>query len=342
MLGFDIGIDLGTANTRVIVRQKIVLKEASTVAMDAETMRPIAYGNEARRMVGRTHKKIKTVLPIQRGFIADYEAAEVMLKYYLRKVCGNQMFKPRVMVCMPSRIPNVQRRSLMKVLSHAGARRVCLIESPVAAAIGAGVDFSTPHGAIVVDVGAGVTDVAVLSMGGLAVWDSLKIASQDIDDAIIRYARREYNMLIGASTAEHVKKTVATLAPGNLEIAVSVKGRNLFSGLPQTFEMTAAELKPAILEPVDQIVSGIQSVLERTPPELAGDIFTDGIILTGNGSLLSGFADYLSGRLNAPVHPVSDPDSCVVKGTGVALRNLDLLKNGDYQFNTLQDIVVDY
>lgn len=337
----DIGIDLGTANTVIFAGRSVVLSEPSVVAVETETGRPLYFGSDAYRMVGRTPDRITTVFPIERGVIANYEVAEHMVRYFLKKIYGNRMIKPRVMVSIPSGITAVQQRSVRTVVEDAGARDVCLIEAPVAAAIGVGVDFVKPHGTIVVDVGAGTTDVAVLSMGGLAQCESIRMASLDFNEAIIRYVRKEYNILIGARTAEEIKLKIGCVVHRPVEVAMKAKGRNLFSGLPEMFEITSNEVSDAISEVSYGICGAIQSVLERTPPELVADISTDGILLTGGGVLIHGMPELLHRYTGLKATVVPDPTSCVARGTGKALENPDLLVNGDYEFRSLQDLTLE-
>lgn len=337
----DIGIDLGTARTVIYAGRCVVLDEPSVVSVETETGKPIKFGQAAYRMVGRTPDRITTVFPIERGVIANYEVAEQMVRYFLKTIYGNRMLKPRVMVSIPSGVTEVQQRSVRTVIEDAGARDVCLVEAPVAAAIGVGIDFVKPHGTIVVDIGAGTTDVAVLSMGGLAQCESSRLASEDFNEAIIRYIRKEYNILIGARTAEDIKLNIGCVVHRPIEIAMKSKGRNLFSGLPEVFEITSNEICDAISEISYGICASIQSVLERTPPELVGDISTDGIMLTGGGSLIHGMSELLQRYTGIKAAVVKDATTCVARGTGKALENPDLLENGDYEFRSLHDLTIE-
>ena len=337
----DIGMDLGTAKTVIFAGRGVVLNEPSVVSVETETGRPIKFGHDAYRMVGRTPDRITTIFPIERGVIANYEVAEQMVRYFLKKIYGNRMLKPRVMVSMPSGVTAVQQRSVRTVVEDAGARDVCLIEAPVAAAIGVGVDFKKPHGTIVVDIGAGRTDVAVLSMGGLAQCESIRLASLDFNEAIIRYVRKEYNILIGVRTAEELKQNIGCVVHRPVEVAMKSKGRNLFSGLPEVFEITSNEICDAISEVSYGICGAIQSVLERTPPELVADISTDGILLTGGGALIHGMPELLQRYTGIAASIVAEPATCVARGTGKALEHPELLENGDYEFRSLQDLTLE-
>ena len=337
----DIGIDMGTSNTVICVGKSIVLDEPSVVSIETETGRPLKFGYEAYKMIGRTPDKITTVCPIQRGVIASYDEAEQLLRYFLKKAYNGKIVKPRVMFSMPAGITAVQQRSFMRARQAAGARNICPIESPVAAAIGVGVDFTKPHGTIVVDIGAGSTDIAVLSMGGIAQYDSVRIASGDFNEAIVNHIRKEHNILVGYHTAENIKLQIGSVVRRPVEITMIVKGRNLYTGLPQVFEVTANEICDAISDVSQSICSAVQSVLEKTPPELVGDIAKDGLILTGGGSLIRGMKDLMEYNIGIKAQLVGDPKLCVAYGISKALKNFDLLKNGDYEFRSLQDLVIE-
>ncbi len=337
----DYGIDLGTARTIIYKGKSIVLNEPSVVAFDTHTGEPIAFGEEAFQMLGRTPDSINAVCPIERGFIADYEVAEHMVRKYLSEVSGNKMLKARVMVSKPSGITAVQQRSVIDACTNAGARDVCLIESPLAAALGNDINFNTPKGVIVVDIGKGTTDIAVLSMGGLAACESAKIASVDFDEAISRYVRKEYNILIGPHTAENIKLQIGSVWKRPVELALKAKGRNQFTGLPSIFEITSDEVMEALGDTALSICKAVQSVLEKTPPEMISDIANDGILLTGGGALIYGMTELLSDYTRLKVTLVPEPITCVVAGIGKALSDFDVLKNGDYRFRTLEDLAIE-
>ena len=291
-LGLDIGIDLGTASVLVYIKGKgIVLKEPSVVAIDKNTNKLLEVGEEARRMLGRTPGNIVAIRPLRDGVISDYDITERMLKYFINKICGGRLlrlFKPRIMVCVPSGVTEVERRAVIDAAIQAGARKTYLIEEPIAAAIGAGIDISKACGSMIVDIGGGTTDIAVISLGGIVVSTSIKIAGDKFDEAIVRYMRKKYNIMVGERTAEEMKINIGTVYPRVQEVAMDVRGRNLISGLPKTLSVTSSEMMEAFEEPMSSIIEAVHSVLEKTPPELAADISDRGIVLTGGGSLVYG------------------------------------------------------
>ncbi|NPV28726.1 MAG: rod shape-determining protein [Firmicutes bacterium] len=327
----DIGVDLGTASVLVYVKGKgIVLNEPSVVAIDKNTGKMIAVGEEARQMLGRTPGNIVAMRPLRDGVIADYDVTERMLRYFIQKAVGRRLFfRPRVMVCIPSGVTSVEERAVRQAALQAGARQAYLIEEPLAAALGAGITISEASGNMVVDVGGGTTDVAVLSLGGIVCSKSLRVGGDKFDEAIIRYIRKEYNLMIGERTAEEFKIQIGTAYPRAKEPGegMEIRGRDLVSGLPKTIRVTAEESYLALQEPVEQVVSAVKEVLERTPPELAADIINKGIVLTGGGSLLHGLDRLLSEETGLPVHVARDPISCVALGTGKALGMLHILQN---------------
>lgn len=324
----DIGIDLGTASVLVYIKGKgIVLREPSVVAIDKNTKRILAVGEEARRMIGRTPGNIVAIRPLRDGVISDYEVTEKMLRYFLRKVCGHPLiFKPRVMICVPSGATEVEKRAVLDAAYEAGARRTYLIEEPIAAAIGAGIDISKPCGNMVVDIGGGTTNIAVISLGGIVVSDSIKVAGDKFDEAIIRYMRKKYNLLIGERTAEDMKINIGAAVPRPDGPSMVVTGRNLISGLPKSVTVTSNEMVEALEEPLQAIVEAVHAMLEKTPPELASDIHERGIIMVGGGALLYGMDQLLYKHTQIPVHVMEDAISCVALGTGRALESLDVYR----------------
>lgn len=328
--GTDIGVDLGTASVLVYVKGKhIVINEPSVVAMDKTTGKIFAVGEEARRMLGRTPGNIVAVRPMRGGVIADYEITEKMLRHFIEKACGKHLFfKPRVMVCIPSGVTEVEERAVRQATIHAGARQAYLIEEPLAAALGAGMDISDASGNLVIDVGGGTTDIAVLSLGGIVCNQSLRLGGDQFDEAIVRYIRREYNLMIGERTAEELKMKIGTAYPsGKTENnSMEVRGRDLLSGLPKTLTVTSQESYEAMSEPIEGITAGVKEVLEKTPPELASDIINKGIVLTGGGALLDGLDTLLRKETHLPVHVAENAISCVAEGTGKALTMLNVLK----------------
>ena len=326
----DIGIDLGTASVLVYVKGKgIVLREPSVVAVNRNTGEIIAIGEEARVMLGRTPGNIVAVRPLRNGVISNFHDTERMLRYFLRKVIGRRLFfKPRVMICVPSGVTEVERRSVIEAAEEAGARQTYLIEEPMAAAIGAGIDISAPVGNMVIDIGGGTCDIAVISLGGIVVSDSVKVAGDKFDEAIIRYMKKKHNMLIGERTAEEIKINIGSAFPRKEQIYMEVAGRNLISGLPKSVTLSSNETIEALEEPLNAMMETLHSVLERVPPELSSDIAENGICMTGGGSLLYGLDRLFSEKTGIPCYVAEDAISCVAIGTGLALDNLSLYSNG--------------
>lgn len=325
--GQDIGIDLGTATTLVYIKGKgIVLREPSVVAIDKNTNKILAVGEEARMMLGRTPGNIVAIRPLRDGVISDYDVTEKMLKYFLGKVLGNRVLniiKPRLMVCVPSGVTEVERRAVIDAAIQAGARKIYLIEEPIAAAIGAGIDISKACGSMVVDVGGGTTDIAVISLGGIVVSTSIKVAGDKFDEAIVRYMRKKHNIMIGERTAEELKINIGTAYPRVQEVTMDIRGRNLITGLPKTITVTSSEIMEALEEPISAVVEAVHTVLEKTPPELAADIGDRGIIMTGGGSLIYGLDKLIQKETGINVIIAEDAVSCVVIGTGKAIDNIE-------------------
>lgn len=316
-LSADIGIDLGTAYVLVYVKGKgIVLKEPSVVAIREKTKEVIAVGEAARDMIGRTPVNIATIRPLRHGVISDCDATEQMLKYFINKVIGHRLIKPNIGVCVPSGITEVEKRAVEEATKRAGAKFVDTIEEPIAAAIGAGIEIERPCGSMVVDIGGGTTDIAVISLGGAVVKRSIKIAGDDFDDTIIKYMRKKYNMLIGERTAEEIKINVGSVYKRDIPAEIEIRGRNLVSGLPKNIVVTSEEVQEALEEPVATIIDGIKAVLEATPPELAADISDRGVVLTGGGSLIYGLDQLIHEKTGMNVIIADDAMSCVAIGTG--------------------------
>lgn len=327
--GLDIGVDLGTATVLVYVKGRgIVLHEPSVVAIDRGSGQIIAVGEDARRMLGRTPGNIVAIRPLREGVIADYDTTEKMLRYFIQKALGGKpLFRPRVMVCIPSGVTGVEERAVRQAALQAGAKQAFLMEEPLAAALGAGLDISQASGNMVVDVGGGTTDIAVLSLGGIVCSRSLRVGGDKFDEAIVRYIRREYNLMIGERTAEELKINAGTAYPegSRRDATMDIRGRDLVSGLPKTITISARETYNALAEPVEQVVSAVKEVLEKTPPELAADIVNKGIVLTGGGALLDGLDELLRRETHLPVNVADDPISCVARGTGKGLSMLNAL-----------------
>ena len=331
MLGADIGIDLGTANVLVYIKGRgIVLQEPSVVAIDKNTNSILSVGEEARRMLGRTPGNIVAIRPLKEGVISDYDITERMLKYFIQKSVGKPLLlKPRIAICVPSAVTEVERRAVEDATKQAGARQVFVIEEPIAAAIGAGIDIGRAMGSIVVDIGGGTTDVAVISLGGTVVSSSLKIAGDNFDEAIVRYMRKKHNILIGERTAEELKVNIGTAYERSVPISMDVRGRNLVTGLPKTITVTSDEMKEALHESVTAIVETVHHVLERTPPELSSDISDRGIVMTGGGSLLYGLDKLISQKTGINAIIAEDAMTCVAIGTGKYIEYISSGRGAD-------------
>jgi len=325
MFARDIGIDLGTANVLIFVKGKgIVLNEPSVVAIDKNTNKVLAVGEEARRMVGRTPGNIVAIRPLKDGVIADFDITEAMLKHFLNKLnLKGFLAKPRILICCPTNITSVERKAIKEAAEKSGGKKVYLEEEPKVAAIGAGMDIFQPSGNMVVDIGGGTTDIAVLSMGDIVTASSIKMAGDKFDMEILNYIKREYKLLIGERTAEEIKIKVATVFPGARDEEIDIRGRDLITGLPRTITVRSDEIEKALRESVAVIVQAAKGVLERTPPELSADIIDRGVILTGGGALLHGIDQLLAEELKVPVLIAENPMDCVAVGTGIMLDNID-------------------
>ena len=329
-LAKDIGIDLGTASVLVYIKGKgVVLNEPSVVAIDKNTGRLLKVGAEAQAMLGRTPGNIVAIRPLREGVISDYDMTERMLKEFIHKVTGGfLLFKPRVIICVPSGITEVEERAVVDAGIQAGARRVYLIEEPVAAAIGAGIDIAKPDGHMVVDIGGGTTDIAVISLSGVVESASIKVAGDQFNEAIVKYMRRKHNVLVGERTAEMMKMRIGCVFPKEEETSIDVKGRCLLTGLPKTLTVTSTEMLEAFEEPVERVLEAVHGVLERTPPELVADISDNGIVMTGGGSLVDGFDKLITARTGIHTMVADDAISCVAEGTGKSLDSLNAMTDG--------------
>lgn len=325
--GNDLGIDLGTATVLVYVKGKgILLKEPSVVAINKNNNKVLAVGEEARKMIGRTPGNIVAVRPLRDGVISDYDITERMLKEFIKKACGKgRIVAPRVMVCVPSQATEVEKRAVMDATKNSGAKKVHIIEEPLAAAIGAGLDITKPNGAMVVDIGGGTTDIAVISLGGVVVRKSIKIAGDKFDESIIKYVRNKYKIMIGEKTAEDVKIKIGSAFKDSRKLTTTMKGRNLITGLPDEVEISTEEVREALAEPVSVIVEGVKSILEKTPPELAADIIEKGILMTGGGSLLYGLNKLIEENTGVTVEIAHNSVEAVAEGTGQVLSYIDKL-----------------
>jgi rod shape-determining protein MreB len=321
----DMGIDLGTANTLIYVKGKgILLREPSVVAINCDTKKVLAVGLEAKQMIGRTPGNIVAIRPLKDGVIADFDITQTMLKKFIEKVSPKSAFtSPRIVVCFPSGVTEVEKRAIDEATKQAGARDVLLLEEPMAAAIGAGLPVDEPTGSMIVDIGGGTTEVAVISLGGIVTSKSLRVAGDELDQAIISYIKREYNLAVGERTAEAVKMEIGSAFPSENEGSMQIKGRDLISGLPKILEITEVEVREALKEPVESIIDAIKTTLEKTPPELAADIMDKGIMLAGGGALLKGLDKLINHETHMPVHIAESPLDSVALGAGKALDNID-------------------
>lgn len=328
--GKEVGIDLGTANVLVYLKGKgIVLDEPSVVALNEETNEILAVGEDARQMLGRTPASIVALRPLKDGVISDYNVTERMLKYFIRKACGRSAFiKPNIMICVPSGVTEVEKRAVIEAATEAGGKSVYLMEEPIAAAIGAGLDISGPDGKMVIDIGGGTSDVAVISLGTIVSSQSVKVAGNSMDDAIIKYMRKEHKLFIGERTAEKMKITIGTAYPRKKSVTFVCRGRDLVTGLPKPIDVTSEEMLAALDEPLTTICEAVHRVLENTPPELAADISATGAVLTGGGALLTGVDKRIKARTGIEVYIAKEPKNCVAVGTGKALNSLEAMEIG--------------
>jgi rod shape-determining protein MreB len=327
-LGRDLAIDLGTANTLIYARGLgIVLDEPSVVAINVNDGRPVAVGLEAKRMMGRTPNHIKAIRPLKDGVIADFEVCEKMLRYFIQKVHASKWSKPRMVICVPSGITGVEQRAVQDAAEYAGARKpVHIIEEPMAAAIGADLPVHEPSGNMVVDIGGGTTEVAVISLGGIVTSQSVRVAGDELDDAILQYVKKEFSLAIGDRTAEEIKIQMGSAWPMEEELTADIRGRDLVSGLPRTIQLTTEHVREACAEPVAAIIDAVKTTLDKTPPELAADIMEDGITITGGGALLGGLAERLAHETGMPIRIAHEPLYSVVVGSGRALENIDAMR----------------
>jgi rod shape-determining protein MreB len=327
-LGRDLAIDLGTANTLIYARGLgIVLDEPSVVAINVNDGRPVAVGVEAKRMMGRTPNHIKAIRPLKDGVIADFEVCEKMLRYFIQKVHASKWSKPRMVICVPSGITGVEQRAVQDAAEYAGARKpVHIIEEPMAAAIGADLPVHEPSGNMIVDIGGGTTEVAVISLGGIVTAQSVRVAGDELDDAILQYVKKEYSLAIGDRTAEEIKIQMGSAWPMEDELTADIRGRDLVSGLPRTIQLTTEHVREALAEPVNAIIDAVKTTLDKTPPELAADIMEDGIMLTGGGALLGGLDHRLAHETGMPIRVANEPLYSVVIGSGRALENIDAMR----------------
>ncbi|MBE6144661.1 MAG: MreB/Mrl family cell shape determining protein [Firmicutes bacterium] len=329
MFAKDIGIDLGTANVLIYVKgQGIILNEPSVVAIDSETRRPLAVGTEAREMLGKTPGKVKAIRPLKDGVIADFEITEIMLDSFIKKINGKNLFtRPRILICCPSNITQVEKNAIKEAAERTGAKKVYLEEEPKVAAVGAGLDIAKPSGNMVIDIGGGTTDVAILSLGGIVTSASIKVAGNTFDSDIMKFIKDKYKLLIGDRTAEDIKLNIGTVYPDAKGEKMEVRGRDMVTGLPHTITISSKEIEEALRESAYTIVRTVKTVLEQTPPELSADIIDQGIVLTGGGALMEGIDKLLEKELKVPIYIAESPLTCVAEGTGIMLDNINLIDN---------------
>lgn len=337
----DIGIDLGTSKTVIYGNGRILLEEPTAVTIDTETFEPVFIGSDAKLTLGRTPETLTCVFPIEHGAIADYDITQSMLSKYMLDAFGSKIIRPRVVACLPTGLTELQHRFMGKVIEESGGRNVTVIESPLAIALGVGIDFNEPKGEMIVDIGAGTTDIASISLGGIVKCDSFKVASNDFDDVIIKYVRREYNIEIGPLTAELIKKQVGTVVQRPVEIAMTVKGKNLRTGLPDSFEITSGQVYENLFDTALNICNAVRKVMEQTDPDIVSDIMETGIHLTGGGSLINGMDKFMEQFIGIKVIQVSDPSHSAIKGAALALKKPELLKNVNYQSRSMEELIIE-
>ncbi len=337
----QIGIDLGTYKTIISEGPRIVLEQPSIITVDSETFIPVYFGDKAKSSLGRTPENLTCVKPIEHGVIADFDLTLAMLSEYMKWAFGSKIIRPSVIACLPTGLTELQHHSLADVIVESGGRNVTVIESPLAVAIGLEIDFNSPKGSMVVDIGAGTTDVASISLGGIVQCGSFSVAGNDFDDAIIKYVRRAYNIEIGELTAENIKKQIGSVVKRDVEITVIAKGRNLRTGLPEAFEITSREIYDTVYDTAIQICNSVRRVIEKTDPDIVADIMESGIYLTGGGSLINGMASFMEDFIGAKVISAPDPVHSVSKGMAIAQKNSKLLKNIDYQLRSIKELIIE-
>lgn len=334
-------VDLGSYKTIIAEGSRIVLEESSIVTIDSDSYKPVYFGNKAKSSVGRTPESLTYIRPIEHGIIADFDIALNMLSEYMNRAFGSKIIRPSVVACLPTGLTELQHHSLANVIVESGGRNVTVIETPLAVAIGLGIDFNSPKGSMVIDIGAGTTDIATISLGGIVECDSYNVASFDFDDAIIKYIRRAYNIAIGELTAEEIKKQIGSVVNRDVEITMIAKGRNLRTGLPEAFEITSKEIYDTVFDIAVQICNAVRKVIEKTDPDIVADIMESGIHLTGGGSLINGMAQFMQEFLGTKIILANDPAHSAVKGMAIAQKNSKLLKNIDYHMRSISELIIE-
>lgn len=340
-MSIDIVLDIGTSKTVIYGRGKALLEQPSVVTVDSESFEPVYFGFDAKATIGRTHEALTTVKPIEHGIISDYDIAVSMLSKYMFDSLGSKVIRPRVATCLPTGLTEMQHHTLTRVVEESGGRNVIILESPLAVAIGLDIDFSSPKGNMIVDIGAGTTDIAVISMGGLIQSRSEHIASNDFDDVIVKYVRRKYNIEIGYLMAEEIKKQVGTVVKRDVDITMIARGKNLLTGLPESFEITSTELYETMFETAVLICNAVRGVIEKTNPDILADIMEKGIYLTGGGSLINGMSQFMSEFLGTKIIPVQDPAHSVARGLSMAIKKPQALKTAIKQLRFIKDLIIE-
>ena len=340
-MSIDIAIDLGTSKTVLFGNSRIVLEEPTAVTVDAETLKPIYFGTDAKETIGRTPDTLTCIHPIEHGAIADYDITHAMLSKYMIDAFGNKIIRPQIIACLPTGLTEVQHKFMGKVIEESGGRNVTVIESPLAAALGVGVDFNEPKGEMVVDIGAGVTDIASIYLGGIVQCDSHRVASADFDESIIKYVRRTYNIEIGPLTAEKIKMQIGTVIQRPVDITMVAKGRNLLTGLPEAFEINSKQIYETVFDTAISICNAVRKVIERTDPDIVSDIMKSGIHLCGGGALINGMSEFMSEFIGANVILSADPAHSVIRGAALALKHPKLLKNVNYQARSMKELIIE-
>ena len=340
-MSIDIAIDFGTSKTVLFGNSRIILEEPTVVTVDSETFEPVYFGIDAKETMGRTPESLSCVCPIEHGAIADYDIAHALLSKFMLEVFGSKIIRPRIIACLPTGLTEVQHKFMGKVIEESGGRNVTIIETPLAAALGVGINFNEAVGEMVVDIGAGATDIATISMGGIVQCDSHKIASNDFDEAIIKYVRRTYNIEIGPLTAEKIKMQIGTVVHRPVDITIIAKGRNLLTGLPESFEISSGQLYETVFDTAVSICNAVRKVIEKTDPDIVSDIMQNGIHLMGGGALINGMADFMSEFIGAKVILAADPAHCVIRGAALALKQPNILKNINYQARSMKELIIE-
>lgn len=340
-MSLEIGLDLGTYKTVIYSGGRIVVEQPTVVTVDSETFEPVYFGDKAKSSLGRTPDMLTCIRPIEGGIISEYDIALSMLREYMNKAFSNKIIRPKVIACLPTGLTELQHRSMSQVIEESGGRSISVIESPLAVALAAGVDFDAPKGSMVVDIGFGATNIAVISLGSIVQCDSFKVASYNFDEAIIKYVRKEYNIEIGELTAEDIKIQIGSVVKRPVEITMVARGRNLITGLPESFEITSDELFDVLFETAITICNAVRKVMEKTDPDMIGDITEEGVFLAGGGSQINGMVELMSEFLGVKINHLPDPSHSVIKGVSAAFRNPRLIKSVDYQMRSIKELTIE-